>query len=662
MSRDITQRKVRFFNIFAYGLADLYGGGAFFIVTTFSMFYLVNVVGLHPILAGLIPAIGKLWDAFNDPFMGYISDITPKNRFGKRRVWFLASILPVFLTFMLIWFPTNIASQLGKFFFYLFAYIFFYTVTTMSYVPYAALAAEMTNDAKERNKLVGSRIFFSFVATLLAGLIAKPIIDMFDGGKSGYLYMGIIFGIIFAFPWLLLYFGTWELPQQERAKDKTHFFVNFLSLFKNKSCRIHIAMYVCSFGTLDIIMSWLLFYFIDYLNMDSSVSLGFMTLGKFTLLQGTLLLTMMAAIPFYVFISGKKGHAKSYIIGLSIVLVGMIFMAFQTPSSPFWLLLLNMLVLGFGISAGSLIPHQLMPFVVDVDKLFSGKDRAGTYSSAMTLTRKLFLGLFVLNGLGLLLSGIGYKQPVPTVLTQEQFAEAKDFYFYKAIGSVISDSSEKQDTEIRDANDIVFEAAEKITVHADKIAFLESSYLLLEDGNYHLNYFKYDVEKLVTGHLMVGESQSYKKLSEEDYNKVVSSYPRDKISDLRKVTYIEKSYNFDGENYIFDESLANFMNEQELIELRKVLNDADFKYSGIGDTQKISQASLTIGWIRILFITLPIIMVIAGLIAATFFRLTPKNHKIVLAELDRLNNGGTKADAEPRVKHVIELLTGSKYE
>ncbi|GAB1456913.1 hypothetical protein MASR2M48_22210 [Spirochaetota bacterium] len=60
-------------NCVAYGLGDLYGGGAFLLVSTFAMYYLVAVIGLNPILAGLIPGLGKIWDALSDPLMGYIS-------------------------------------------------------------------------------------------------------------------------------------------------------------------------------------------------------------------------------------------------------------------------------------------------------------------------------------------------------------------------------------------------------------------------------------------------------------------------------------------------------------------------------------------------------------------------------------------------------------
>ena len=243
----------------AYGAADLYGGGCFFIVTTFAMYYLVNVIGLHPVLAGLIPAIGKFWDAVSDPMMGYIADNTPQNRFGKRRVWFLVSIVPIALSFIIIWFPTGIESQAGKFIFYTIAYIIFFTVATVSYIPYAALSAEITKDFSERNKLNGSRLMFSFIATLLGGLLAQPIIDAFHGSMMGYFVMSIVFALIFALPWIPLYFETWELPEEKsQKKSDAKFIKNFLSLFKSKSCRIHIAMYVCSYGALDIVMSLVL--------------------------------------------------------------------------------------------------------------------------------------------------------------------------------------------------------------------------------------------------------------------------------------------------------------------------------------------------------------------------------------------------------------------
>ena len=86
----------------------------------------------------------------------------------------------------MIWFPVTIESQTGKFIFYTVAYIIFFTVATVSYIPYAVLSAEMTKDFSERNKLNSARLMFSFVATLLGGLLAQPIIDHFNGSAHGF--------------------------------------------------------------------------------------------------------------------------------------------------------------------------------------------------------------------------------------------------------------------------------------------------------------------------------------------------------------------------------------------------------------------------------------------------------------------------------------------
>ncbi len=563
---EVPSRKIKLRNYIAYGAGDLYGGGAFFIVTTFSMFYLVNVVGMNPILAGLIPALGKIWDAVSDPMMGYIADNTRENRFGKRRVWFLVSILPIALSFTLIWFPAGFSSQVGKFIFYLFAYIFFFTVATVSYVPYAALSAEMTYDRKERNTLNGVRILFSFIATLIAGVAVKPIIDGFGGTATGYLVMGIVFGLVFALPWITLYFGTWELPQQTREQEKVHFFKNFLSMFESRSCRIHIAMYVCSYGTMDVFMAWIMFYFTDYLKMSPF----------FVVAQGSLLVTMMIVLPFYVKVANTKGHGTSYIIGLSIFLAGMVGLGLM-PASPLnWLLVLNVVILGLGLAAGSLIPHQLLPFVVDVDRLMSGRERAGTYSAVMTLTRKLFLGLVILQGLGFLLSGIGYKSPVPTVLTADQ---------YSAAFELVDEKQEKKGY--------------------DSIAYssiLTEAYVMESDGNFHLNY--------------------------------------------------------SGGAALRDREIS----DEEAYDLRLVLDDIGYLYTGIGDQQTLVQKSETVKSLHFYFIIFPIILCAAGIFFASRFKLTPENHDIVIKEIERLEAGGLKKDADDETKRISELLTGKPYD
>ncbi|UTC66426.1 MULTISPECIES: MFS transporter [unclassified Treponema] len=610
------QKKMTWRTYLAYGAADLYGGGCFFIVTTFAMYYLVNVIGLHPVLAGLIPAIGKFWDAVSDPMMGYIADNTPQNRFGKRRVWFLVSIVPIALSFIIIWFPTGIESQAGKFIFYTVAYIIFFTVSTVSYIPYAALSAEITKDFSERNKLNGSRLMFSFIATLLGGLLAQPIIDAFHGSMMGYFVMSIVFALIFALPWIPLYFETWELPEEKpQKKSEVKFIKNFLSLFKSRSCRIHIAMYVCSYGALDIVMSLVLFYIVDYLNRGS----------VFVIAQGSLLITMMATLPIHNRIINKRGHKPVYVAALIIFAVSIVLMSFHTPQTNPVFLILNMVLMGVGISANNLIPHQLLPFLADIDKLMSGENRAGTYSAAMTLTRKLFLGLVIMTTIGFVLSGIGYKNPVPSVLTQKQFKEAQDL----------------------------------AVKHNENFENINKYYSLREDGNFHLKYMSRNTDKIISS-IDKKVNDNFDEIPEAVFESLLSSFNAKDFNETNDKFLLESSYLKSGDVYkkIMPQ---DFYTKDDLYDLKELLDKIDFKYSGIGQVQKPQQKDSTLRGVKIAFIIMPLFMILFGIFFGLKFNVSPENHKIILDELSRLEAGGKKEDADEKTKQVCELLIGEPY-
>ncbi|MGL4370803.1 MAG: MFS transporter, partial [Spirochaetota bacterium] len=176
-------------------------------------------------------------------------------------------------------------------------------------------------------------------------------------------------------------------------------FANFASIFRNKSFRIHIYMYVCAYAAMDIMMGWLLFYLTDYIGKPE----------YFNKLLPTLVVAELLFVPVYSSISNKFGHARSFMIGLSLWVLGMAGMAFA-QNYPLWLLIVNCVVIGAGLSAGVVIPYNILPFVTDVDELMTRQKRAGTYSGCMTLIRKLIQGALVLPLLGILLSAIDYKQ------------------------------------------------------------------------------------------------------------------------------------------------------------------------------------------------------------------------------------------------------------
>ncbi len=391
------EREVKFKNLLAYGIGDIYGGGSFFIIGTLFLFYLTQVVGLHPIQAGMVIAIGKIWDAVSDPLMGYISDHI-KTRFGRRRIFFLLGLLPVGISFALLWVKITFLPDNYLFLWYLFAYILFSTVFTIMMVPYSALNAEMTTEYRVRTKLSGARMIFSQISALIAGVVPILIIDSFSP-IQGYAVMGIVFGIFYALPWVLVFLGTWEIPYKlaEKKESFSEFYRKFLSILHNRSFRIHIVMYIAAYSAMDVMMAVFIFYITYYMGMAE----------YFPLFLGTLVLTQITFLPVYVKICNVIGKGRAYMIGLGIWSLGLVALYTLTPSTPLAFIYLVVILCGMGLSAGVMIPWAMLPTVTDVDELITTERRAGIYSGMMTLLRKAIQALVLLM-VGVVLSAIGF--------------------------------------------------------------------------------------------------------------------------------------------------------------------------------------------------------------------------------------------------------------
>jgi oligogalacturonide transporter len=401
-----TSPQVTVKNMIAYGVGDLYGGGAFFIIGSLFLVFLTDIAGLRGSLAGVIILIGKVWDAVTDPTMGYISDNT-RSKHGRRRLYFLIGILPILISFAILWisFPSAGANaEVVKFIYYLFVYLVFNTVFTMVMIPYNSLPAEMTSDYKERSKMIAIRMLFSQTGMLLGAVFARTIINRFASEATGYLAMGLVFGVLYALPWIFVYKGTFEkehiIEKHNRTMKETmvKLMKEFASTYQNKSLRVHIGMYLCAFVAMDIFNALFIYYLRDYI-------------GKVSLYQsvlGVLVITQMVTLIVVAKECAKKGNAITYRRHLAIWGIGFALFAVASSSTSTLFLLLIAIVVGIGLSGAVMVPYNMLAFVTDADEIMTRKRREGTYAGMMTFVRKIAqaIALFLV-GVGIEL--IGYQ-------------------------------------------------------------------------------------------------------------------------------------------------------------------------------------------------------------------------------------------------------------
>ncbi len=136
-------------------------------VSLFFLYFLTEVAGLPPSLAGLVLLAGRAVDAFTDPLMGRLSDRT-RLRWGRRRPYFLLGALPYGVTFALLWSSSGLSEPLAIFVFYTAVYVANTLCSTVLAVPYMALLPELAVGYHERTSLNT----FRTVGVVLAILIA----------------------------------------------------------------------------------------------------------------------------------------------------------------------------------------------------------------------------------------------------------------------------------------------------------------------------------------------------------------------------------------------------------------------------------------------------------------------------------------------------------
>ncbi|NBI64866.1 hypothetical protein D3Z38_17950 [Clostridiales bacterium] len=65
----------------------------FNVFSFFFLFFLTDIAGVSPAIAGTISLIAVLWDAITDPIIGFISD-NLRSKYGRRRPMMIVSSVP----------------------------------------------------------------------------------------------------------------------------------------------------------------------------------------------------------------------------------------------------------------------------------------------------------------------------------------------------------------------------------------------------------------------------------------------------------------------------------------------------------------------------------------------------------------------------------------
>lgn len=136
----------------AYCVGALGQGMVYAIMSSYISDFYLNVLKVTPLFVLLLMLLARIWDAINDPIMGYIVDrVNPKK--GKMKPYILYTPVPVAILTMLLFFAPNI-SDTGKMVYAAVTYVLWGMIYTASDVPFWSLPNALTPNADERGSII----------------------------------------------------------------------------------------------------------------------------------------------------------------------------------------------------------------------------------------------------------------------------------------------------------------------------------------------------------------------------------------------------------------------------------------------------------------------------------------------------------------------------
>lgn len=346
-------------------------------VSLFFLFFLTEVAGLAPALAGLVLWIGRAVDAFTDPAMGRFSDHI-RWRAGRRRPFFLIGALPFGATFALLWSTPDHASPVAIFGYFVAVYVANTLASTVLAVPYMALLPEMALGYQERTSMNTWRMVAVLVAILATAVGMPWMVDAFGGGAIGYARAGAIYGAWIALPWLVVYAVSFERPGFRRS-GTDGFVAGLKRLGQHQSYRILAGLFLAARIAVDVVGALLLFYFTYWLGRPED----------FPLAMAIMLGTAMLSLPAWLAVSRHADKRTLVIVGVLWWVVVQVGIGVIEPDHPRLLVFLLLALAGIGYGMADPMPWSMLGDVIDEDELATGERREGLYAGFFTFVRKL---------------------------------------------------------------------------------------------------------------------------------------------------------------------------------------------------------------------------------------------------------------------------------
>ena len=355
---------------------------------SFAFFFYESELGLNVWLTSAAFIIFAIWNAVNDPLVGYFTDrpFSFSKKWGIRFPWTLIGGIPWVFSYILIFLPgiVPMADEWILFAWLIFSTCLFDTFNSIWWVNFYAVFPEKFRDLDERRTASALITPVGIVGIVLGGLL--PVVLINYGSEVSYFFQAIIISLVGLLIFSLGLKGWRDDPKSvsnylesyENEETKISFFQILRKAFRQKSFMIYVFIYF-SFQVLVFCVQSSLPYFVVFVLAKEKWVQFF--------IQGTFLIGALITIPLWIKLARSKNNNKIIYLTSAFLLAAFTFPFTFITNLP----LILVLVAFWGVALGGLwsMERPIISDVIDESKIETDQRHEGVYVSVAMFFNRL---------------------------------------------------------------------------------------------------------------------------------------------------------------------------------------------------------------------------------------------------------------------------------
>ena len=317
-------KRIGFMEKFGFGTFSTASNVVFNFKDLFYLFFLTNVMGISVFHAGLITGIGIIWDAVNDPLVGYWA-VNHRFKNGEQcRPFALWCAVPWAVTTVLMFTCFDVAYAM-KLAIAMVIYFLFELFNTFVAIPYNSMGSLATNLDADRRSINVARNLGGCVGSGIGGVALYPLLKLFGGldaagnivagdpGKRAFLYAAMVMGLVCIIGSLVHYFTTRERVKQISEDESKMSVKEVAKMLLGSRSWVMNTLYIVCYNVLNLLIMSTINYYATYIIGSSAASTPLMAMY----LAASVLFTFLS-IP----IDKRLGRRKTMISAAIVYILG----------------------------------------------------------------------------------------------------------------------------------------------------------------------------------------------------------------------------------------------------------------------------------------------------------------------------------------------------